>query len=138
MPLLTWDDNFLVGVKEIDDQHVRLLELINRLHDMHVAGEAQSVLAATIYDMNAYARNHFDTEEKFMDLYRHEYPDYHMHKEEHWAFFSKAMNFLVEFGEGRQDAIPKEILEYLVKWFSDHTTGTDRGLATLLNTKGIA
>ena len=138
MPLLTWDDKFLVGVKEIDDQHIRLLEMINRLHDMYVAGKAQRVLAAAIFDMNAYARNHFATEEKYMESYRREYPDYDTHKKEHWEFFSKAMNFLVEFGEGRQAEIPTEILEYLVKWFTEHTTGTDRGLAALLKGKGIS
>ena len=138
MPLLTWNDKFLVGVKEIDDQHIRLLEMINRFHDMYVAGEAQRVLAAAIFDMNTYARNHFETEEKYMDLYRHEYPECDAHKEEHWKFFSKAINFLVDFGEGRQAEIPKEILDYLVKWFTEHTTGTDRGLAVLLKGKGIA
>lgn len=137
MPLLTWDDAFLVGVKEIDDQHRRLLEMINTFHDMHAESKARHVLAKAIFDMNTYARNHFETEEKYMDLYRPEYPGYEAHKEEHRKFFSKALDFLVAFGEGREKEIPRELLDYLADWFVRHTAGTDRELAALLKNKGM-
>jgi hemerythrin len=33
MPIIEWADALSVNVKEIDDQHKRLIDLINNLHD---------------------------------------------------------------------------------------------------------
>ena len=44
MPIMTWGETLKTNVKECDDQHKRLIELINTLHDAMKAGEERDIL----------------------------------------------------------------------------------------------
>jgi hemerythrin len=44
MPLFAWDESLSVGYEPIDEQHKRLIALINKLHDAMIEGKGQEVL----------------------------------------------------------------------------------------------
>jgi hemerythrin len=137
MPLLAWEDRFLVGNDEIDGQHKRLLELINSVYDVYVKGDEGDKLYEIIYGLIDYAAYHFKTEEEYMEQFKNEYAEYKLHKEEHNDFIVHVVNYFVDYAEGRVQEIPKSVLDYLVKWFTGHTTGTDKRFALFLGEKGI-
>jgi len=44
MALMTWKADYSVNIKQIDDQHKKLIELINTLHDAMAKGHAKEAL----------------------------------------------------------------------------------------------
>ena len=58
MSLLTWSPMFSVGVKEIDDQHKKLIDLANRLNDQMAAGKGKEILDKIFQELVAYTVSH--------------------------------------------------------------------------------
>ena len=67
MEQITWTEDFSVGVVSLDEQHKRLIQMINRLI---IAGPQTTTRSETVSDllsdMANYARKHFATEEELM------------------------------------------------------------------------
>ena len=81
MSTIKWSDEYSVGVKQIDDQHKNLVDLINRLFDAMSLGKGKEVLGGVFDELKKYTIIHFQTEERLMVVYG--YPDYEAHKKSH-------------------------------------------------------
>ena len=51
MALITWSSMFSVGVAEIDNQHKKLVELINQLNDAMHAGKGADVMGKVLSEL---------------------------------------------------------------------------------------
>ena len=134
MPLLAWNDSYAVGVAEIDEQHKRLFDMINRAE---AAAEGQGdagVLSELIMDLNAYARSHFALEGRLMR--DHDYPDSDAHLEQHAEFAKRTMPFQ-DSGLDNDALDPAGIFQYLADWLKHHILETDMELGRFLNEKGV-
>ena len=67
MPLFTWNESYSVSVKSMDDQHKRLFDLINQLHDAMNAGKGKQMVGLVLKEMLEYTRTHFTAEEKVLE-----------------------------------------------------------------------
>ncbi len=77
MALMQWNDSLSVNIKEVDDQHKKLVAIINELHDAMRAGSGNAVLGNIFSKLTQYVASHFATEEKLMST--HNYPGYLAH-----------------------------------------------------------
>jgi len=136
MGTFTWDNSMRVGIKEIDDQHAELTEIINTLYYAYMNGEEHGVLADLIQKINDYARQHFATEQRYMAPYIEEMPNYTEHMQQHGAFFSDAIGFLLNYIESGAGITP-ELLDYLTDWWFKHINGTDKVMGEILTAKGV-
>jgi hemerythrin len=144
MPFLEWTDAFSIGVAEIDQQHQRLLELLNRLHDASERSNSLATLASVlnefevvkrgIGELAAYASYHFETEEQYM--VQHAYPETEQHRREHRAFAEKTRLFQ-QAAAGRKKRLCPEIAAFCREWWQTHVQGTDRRLGVFLVEKGL-
>ena len=66
MEKIIWNDSFSVKVMEIDDQHKKLIRLINRLGDIDASKVNSETVSEIFTEMTQYTQFHFGTEEKYM------------------------------------------------------------------------
>ncbi len=135
MPLLEWDNAlYSVGVRAIDDQHKKLVGMVNQLHEAQRQGQSAKVLNQVLSDVVAYTDYHFRTEEEFMR--NNEYPDYLKHKAEHDALRKTALGLQADLKSGKS-TVSIDLLHFLRDWLAHHIQGTDKQLGVFLNQKGV-
>jgi hemerythrin len=132
MRTIEWQDDYTVGVKELDDQHRCLLNTINTLleeqGDKYEAAKFSPALSSLIY----YAYTHFATEERY--LVQVHFPDLKQHVLEHIDFIMKTLGLALRI-ESSGDESRIELLRYLKEWYSSHVLGTDRQYIPFLASK---
>jgi hemerythrin len=134
MPLLLWREDYSVGIRIIDSQHKRLVELLNAIYDASRVGKGRDVLGKSLAELVSYTFIHFGTEEDFMMI--HGYPDYGAHKAEHEALAQKVIDFQREFESGKA-ALTAEVMLFLRDWLNDHILQTDRKIGPFLTSRGV-
>jgi hemerythrin len=135
MPLLTWTDKLSVGVAIIDDDHKRLVGMINELFDSMQAGHGREALGRVLDGLVQYTKMHFAREESFFA--RTGYPAAVAHKQEHDALTRQVMEVQRKHAAGAQAALTLEILQFLKNWLVHHIQGSDQKYRAHLNANGI-
>jgi hemerythrin-like metal-binding protein len=134
MAVFEWKDNYSVGVKHIDEQHKKLIEMINNLLQAMIMGQGKSSIERIIESMADYTVSHFKTEEDLFDKY--EYPETDTHKSKHEDFVKKVIEFKAKYEKGEQ-RLTVEVFEFLKDWLIQHIVGMDKNYGPFLNSKGI-
>jgi hemerythrin len=134
MAMLTWNDRLSVSIRELDDQHKKLVAMVNNLHDSMKSGKDDTVLLNIVDEMKKYAASHFGTEERYMK--QHAYPEFPAHKAEHDKFVAKVLQVEKDLKSGKC-AMSMDILNFLSSWLVDHIKGTDKKYGPFLNERGI-
>ena len=134
MSLIKWNEGFSVNVSKIDQEHKKLVEMVNELTDAMKKGKGKDVLGKILDGLIAYTASHFQTEEKYFQQVK--YPDAAAHKKEHAAFVQKVSEFKKEFDAGRA-TVSVNILQFLSKWLQTHIKGTDQKYSKFFNENGI-
>lgn len=130
-----WNEAYSVNIQEIDNQHRRLVELLNELYDgilngTNALGAAQDVLA----DLVAYAEEHFATEEKLMEEY--EFPGYEEHRSKHDAIKVRITGYVQRIKTGKP-MVAIELARYLEGWLGKHICETDMLYSAYLTSRGV-
>ena len=118
-----WTDALSVNVREIDDQHRRLVDMINTLYQSMAEKKGQDAQKAVIREMVEYAAAHFTLEETSMRKFG--YAKTAVHSREHAAFTKKAAE-LSERSRAAGFILTIEVLEFLKDWLRRHIMGVDR------------
>ncbi len=134
MALITWTDALSVDVKEIDTQHQRLFDLMNKLHEAMKIGKGKDVLGGILGDLVQYTVVHFSNEEAYLKKY--DYPEYAQHKKIHDDLTQKAKALKASFEQGKQ-TVSIEVLTFLTDWLNNHILKTDKRYSSFLNGKGL-
>lgn len=135
MALVVWSDILEVNISQIDNQHKKLVSMINELHDAMKLGKGKEVMAKILNGLIQYTATHFKTEE---DLFaRYGYPDTAAHKREHIAFVGKVKEFKQGFDAGKL-SVTLEVMNFLSKWIQQHIKGSDMKYAPFFQEKGLS
>ena len=134
MALMAWSDNLSVNVTQIDEQHKKLVGMLNDLHDAMKQGKGSDASGNVLSGLVQYVATHFATEEKLMK--EHAYPEYLKHKIEHDALTKQALDLQKQLQEGKP-VLTVELMKFLKDWLSNHILGTDKKYGPYLNSKGI-
>lgn len=134
MAFIDWSTKCEVGIKEVDDQHKKLFDILNDLHQATVDGAERSSLARILDELVDYTVYHFSTEERLFLKYG--YPGYDEHKEAHNDLTAQAVDLQRAFHEGSA-TISFEVLEFLHAWLMEHTTGLDQEMTPFFKEKGV-
>jgi len=131
---MSWKDEYSVKVSIIDQQHKKLIDLLNALYDGLRAQKAKDIVGRILGDLVSYTEVHFATEERLMKT--HGYTGYLQHKVEHDSLTKKVVDFQKEFNEGKT-SIPVELMQFLRDWLSNHILGSDKRYSSFFQSKGV-
>lgn len=122
MEQLIWTEDFSVGVEQIDEQHQRLIRMINRLvAEPHAKTQSETV-SDLLYNMTKYANEHFTTEEAMMRQCN--YPQIEEHISQHRAYRKKIVAFCTAT-MNHVETVPDAMLHFLSEWWTDHVRTSD-------------
>ncbi len=129
-----WKDEYSVGIEVIDNDHKRLLNLINQLetaaHYQTDATFEKEALDALV----DYTKTHFTREEGLMEQY--DYPQFEVHKKEHETMIAAVNEYLAAYERDRQGTI-ESMINFLRDWLIKHINGSDQGYSQHLLDRGV-
>lgn len=128
----TWNDAYSVGVREMDEQHKRLLGYIGALGELLVTrdDELMHELLARITD---YGRQHFEAEERLLAQYGYPLEGQQCAHESYTEWMAEA-NFSAIGGR----LALRDIYDYLRRWWTTHILGEDMQYKDFLNRRGVS
>ncbi|MBF0183626.1 MAG: bacteriohemerythrin [Magnetococcales bacterium] len=121
--LISWHPELSVAVPQLDNDHQRLIDMINALYSALKHNQGQAVLTTIIESLIDYSKTHFAREEQHMT--RIGYPELAAHRQEHQAFIERVMQFMHKQQED-PFALSSAMLHYLRKWLLQHIQGSDK------------
>lgn len=127
--IFPWNDHFETGLAMVDQQHRKLLALLNHLAT-NIAFNADIHSLNTIFDeLTDYTLYHFQTEEAIWHTYLPNEPLEHDHQIIHEQFITTALRFKAEQHHKPVMKLAREALEYLAKWLASHILESDKYMA---------
>lgn len=134
MALVEWKEDYSVSVENFDNQHKKLFDLINNLHDAMKKGASSAVIPGIIDELFDYTQKHFSNEEEL--FVRYNYPEFENQKNAHTTFLNKISEFKKDFESGKL-GLSIEIISFLNDWLVSHIKGADKKYGKFFNDLGI-
>lgn len=135
MALMDWSPGFSVNVKQFDEQHKKLVAMVNQLHEAMKVGKGGEVLGPILNSLISYTASHFADEERLMQ--QHGYPDLVKHKAEHDKLTKQVLDLQKQY-QTTKSALSMSVMSFLRDWLINHIQGEDKKYGPFLNGKGVA
>ena len=129
-----WNDSLSLKIPEIDEQHKKLVDIINLLYEAFMDQTANERIPEIIHELNQYADYHFTTEEKYFDRFNYEQTE--VHKKEHEKYIDKMKEFEEKYNRNPK-ALTYEMMNFLRNWWQDHIQGSDRDYQSCFKENGL-
>jgi methyl-accepting chemotaxis protein/hemerythrin len=132
--LVEWTPALSVGVMKFDDEHHRLIDLINQLYSAIQDGSSKKVLEDVLEELLDYTNTHFQGE--IAQLAKHNWPDLENHKKLHRFFVDKIVKAKEDLQSGSAMLGP-EIIKFLNDWLIGHIQKIDAQYTEFFHTRGV-
>ena len=125
--IVEWHPSYSIGINLIDEQHMELINLTNRLFRSCMSGQgleySKNIFLDSIHDAVNYVGYHFGTEEKIME--RINYPEFKNHKKQHTDFVKEVFIKVDDINSGRYPN-PLSFVYFLKDWVLHHIAVCDK------------
>jgi hemerythrin-like metal-binding protein len=132
---MQWDERFDIGVQEMNDQHKKLIDLMNELHILDEKKASKAEILKTLDALKNWTLRHFNEEEAYMASIA--YPDLAVHKGTHAALIKNFLGYADEVANG-DGSVPPKFFQFLKFWLASHICGIDTKYAAYSKTKKVA
>jgi NNP family nitrate/nitrite transporter-like MFS transporter len=122
-PLISWSNEFSVGVDTIDREHRRLLVLINKIDEVIQDGGAYEQFAPVVTDLIDYSDRHFAHEENLLE--ENHCPDLERHKKSHDRLREELLHWQEKVAGATAEDMNEHML-FLRIWFPGHILNVDK------------
>ncbi|HBF88113.1 MAG TPA: hemerythrin [Bacteroidales bacterium] len=134
MAYINWSDSLSVKIGSIDNQHKKLIDLLNNFYENVNQGSSNEKLTGLIQGLKNYTNEHFTSEERVMKV--NGYPEFDAHKKQHDEFIAKVSEIQTKFLSGKM-VLSIEVTNFIKTWISGHIQGTDKRYTNFLLEKGV-
>lgn len=123
MAVLQWNDKMSVGVEALDDDHKKLLGMVNELNDAVRADGSPETIQRILRELVSYADYHFEAEERLMRLARYE--QFESHRQTHDRLRAQAQEMAGRYQTQptRQNGL--KMFDFLSDWLMRHILRDD-------------
>jgi hemerythrin-like metal-binding protein len=129
MNLFEWNDKLKTGIDGIDEQHKKLVDIINELHQAMRERRAKESISILLERLDDYTKYHFSYEEKELEKVKYQALD--EQKVYHKVFIAK----IAEMSEGQKKneiGLSIDMLDFLGTWIKGHIMKEDMKYAPFL------
>ena len=126
-------DDYLIGVKQIDDEHREFFQLIREIQELledKWISDKHDQISDMMLRLKNHAEEHFRHEEAYMEQIRH--PELKLQKQQHMEFSEKIHEMSIAMDGCDQQELLNDILKFLVRWLYKHILGSDLMIGKLL------
>ena len=135
MALIEWSNTLSVKIPSIDQQHKKLVGMLNQLHESIAKDNSKDVLIQVFDGLALYTVEHFAYEEKlFMEF---GYEDTDKHIKEHHDLLQQVIDLKTKMENEQGFMLDIEVMEFLKKWLTNHIKGSDYDYSSFLVSKGV-
>ncbi len=127
--IFPWNKNFETGIEIIDEQHKKLLVLLNSLAKHFVHQSNSLTLDAIFEELTAYVIYHFETEEAIWHQYFPEDELEIAHRNTHKKFITDVLELKNQQGHENQEQVIENVLSFLTQWLAFHILDSDKRMA---------
>lgn len=129
MSILQWDEKFDTGLTEVDNQHQKLVNVINDFANLVKRNDVSfEALTEVFNELASYTQYHFTEEEKLMAEVAIDERHAGKHMQQHNDFLQAVLDLHQDMVVDRQNAKEK-LLNFLKSWLVDHILGYDMCLS---------
>jgi len=132
---LSWKPEYSVGIGAIDEQHIKLLNLINNLRAAVLCDTGPDFERGALEALIEYTQSHLKYEEDLMQA--HDYFNLEAHKGQHDQMIIQVETYVQRYNECGNKILP-EIADYLQLWLIQHIQVTDKKLCEFLQSNDMA
>ena len=125
--LFDFDAEFRLGIEQVDNEHVKLIDMLNTVHELLSQGKRDQAKAYFNETLSGYINEHFSNEEKFMESFS--YPFLEEHRKIH-ENFKKSFYELKPLIESYDESAFRKALTDAFTWIISHIGKTDKKYAT--------
>ncbi|MEO5346235.1 MAG: bacteriohemerythrin [Magnetococcus sp. YQC-9] len=129
-----WSDDLVTGMEDIDNDHKKLVGMVNQIHRLLKESAGREAVAKVIGELAEYTQFHFSREEKLFDKYH--YPETRSHKEKHVKLLNDVGELMKRFEAG-DFAAPMDLMTVSKVWLVQHILRTDMHYAQYFREKGV-
>jgi hemerythrin-like metal-binding protein len=134
MVFFEWNDKLQTGIEIIDNQHRRLIDLVNELNEAMRNKKGKEALGHVLSELKDYTNYHFKYEEKEFEKFG--YPQSEVHKKEHDDLIRQVEELIGQFQKDRL-GISIDVLDFLTKWVKNHIMKEDMMYVPFLKDKDL-
>lgn len=131
---IRWKSKYSVGVPSIDDDHKKLINLINQLQNANYYFVDKEYERQALNELIDYTKYHFDREEKLMQKFG--YPDLEPHLEQHKQMINKVNRMVEDYEANAEHAIDNTV-KFLRNWLINHIRKTDMAYKEFFSDKNV-
>lgn len=131
---LEWNDDLVLGIRDIDEQHRQLVGMVNELYRAMQEGKSRDIMTNLFDKLKQYAVTHFATEEEYFE--QAGYRGTEAHVTEHQKLVGTVLEFEEKFKSGKA-SISTELMKFLKDWLVNHIQRTDKAYVADLHAAGI-
>lgn len=131
---LEWDEQYSVGVAEIDNQHQLMFKTINELFEAINNKITAEKINSIIESLINYKIYHFATEEKYFKEFAYENATEHIAK--HQEFNKKIEQLSGKYHKNSID-LAFELVDFLEDWLVDHLMIEDQKYINCFKEHGL-
>lgn len=130
--LMAWGPKLILGITEIDDQHKKLVALINQLHKAMKLKKGLRKSGEILNGLVDYTVYHFGYEEELFK--KHGYPEKADHVKMHKELVDQVMEFKSQLEQGKA-TLTVDLMNFLKDWLKNHIMKKDQEYVHFLKEK---